>query len=114
MECTAPLAQAVLPSVCSYSGPVVIDGIELLDVELNSTLTPIEGAPAPQGLDNRKPQTEPYTERQRETGAEFGWRNINWRGVRIRPRAVDRRAVNRRRERFRIGRTGNRALAIIS
>jgi hypothetical protein len=47
MECTVPLAQAVLPSVCSYSGPVVIDGIELLDVELNSTLTPIEGAPAP-------------------------------------------------------------------
>src|SRR5882757_5731047 len=28
MECTVPLAQAVLPSVCSYSGPVVIDAIE--------------------------------------------------------------------------------------
>jgi hypothetical protein len=28
----------------------MLDRIELLDVELNSTLTPIEGAPAPQGL----------------------------------------------------------------
>jgi hypothetical protein len=45
MECTAPLAQAVLPGVCSDSGAVAIEGIELLDVELNSTLTPIEGAP---------------------------------------------------------------------
>jgi hypothetical protein len=111
MECTAPLAQAVLPSGCSNSGPVVIDGIELLDVELNSTLTPIEGAPAPQGSDHRKPHTEPYTERQRETGAEFGWRNINWRVVRIRPRAVDRRAVNRRIDEFGIGRLDNDALA---
>src|SRR5437868_6559925 len=111
MECISPLAQAVLPSVRSYSGPVVIDGIELLDVELNSTLTPIEGAPAPQGLDNRKPHTEPYTERQWEPGAEFGWRNIDRRVVRIRPRAVNRRAVNRRIDEFRIGRLDNNALA---
>src|SRR5437868_14329558 len=111
MECTAPLAQAVLPSVCSYSGPVAIEGIELLDVELNSTLTPIEGAPAPQRLDDRKPHTEPYTERQRETAAVIGRRNIEWRVVRIGPRAIDGRTVDRRIDEFRIGRLDNDALA---
>jgi hypothetical protein len=79
----------VSPSVCPYPSAVVIEGIELLDVELNSTLSPVEGAPAPQRLDDRKPYTEPYTERQRETDAVIVWKNIEWRVVRIRPRAVD-------------------------
>src|SRR5246127_3335857 len=111
MEGAARLAQAVLPSVCSYSGSVAIEGIELLDVEGNSTLSPIEGAPAPQRLDDCKPHTEPYTERQRETDAVIVWRNIEWRIVRIRPRAVDGRAVDRRIDQFRISRLDNNALA---
>ena len=111
MECAARLAQAVLPSVCSYSGSVAIEGIELLDVEVNSTLSPIEAAPAPQRLDDCKPHTEPYTERQRETDAVIVWRNIEWRVVRIRPRAVDGRAVDRRIDELRIGRFNNNALA---
>ena len=32
------MAQIVPPSVCFYPSAVVIEGIELLDVELNSTL----------------------------------------------------------------------------
>src|SRR6516164_1234885 len=107
MECTARLAQAVLPSACSYPGPVAIEVIELLDVELNSTLRPIEGAPAPQRLDDCKPRTEPYTVRQRETHAVIVWRNIEWRRVRIRPRAVDGRAIDRRIDELRIGRFNN-------
>ena len=111
MECTAPLAQAVLPSVCFYSALVAIEGIVFLDVELNSTLTPIESAPAPQRLNGRKPHTEPYTERRRETEAVVGWRKIEWRVVRIRPRAVDGRAVDRRVDELRVGRFNNNALA---
>jgi hypothetical protein len=90
---------------------VVIEGIELLDVELNSTLTPIEGAPAPQRSDDREPPTEAYTERQRETEAVVGGRNIEWRVVRIWPRAVDGRAVDRWIDEFRIDRLDNNALA---
>jgi hypothetical protein len=98
------------PSVCSYSGTVAIEGIEPFGVELNSTLTPIEDTPAPQGLDNHKPRAEPYTERQ-ETYAVIGWRNFEWRVVRIRPRAVDGRAVDRRIDEFGIGRFNHNALA---
>ena len=104
------MAQIVPPSVCSYPSPVVIEGIKLLGVELNSTLSPIEGAPAPQRLDDSKPHTEPYTERHRETDAVIVWRNIEWRVVRIRPRTVDGRAIDRRIDEFRIGRLDNNAL----
>src|SRR5271166_4146831 len=110
-EGTGPVAQIVSPSVYSYPSAVVIEGIKLLDVELNSTLSPVEGAPAPQRLDDCKPYTEPYTERQRETDAVIVWRNIEWRVVRIRPRAVDGRAVDRRIDEFRISRLDNNALA---
>jgi hypothetical protein len=54
MTGAGPAAQVVSPDVCFDCGTVVIEGIELLDVESNSTLTPIKGAPAPQRLDGRK------------------------------------------------------------
>ena len=106
------MARIAPPSECSYPSPVVIEGIELLGVELDSTLSPIEGAPAPQRLDDRKAHTEPDTKRQRETGAVIVWINIEWRVVRIGPRAVDRRAVDRRVDELRIGRLDNNALAL--
>src|SRR5262249_26191689 len=105
------MAQVVPPSVCSDPSPMVIEGIELLGVEFNSTLSPIEGAPVPQRLDDGKPYSEPYTEGHRETDAVIVWRNIEWRVVRIRPRAVDGRTINRRIDEFRIGRFNDNALA---
>src|ERR1700732_1262798 len=54
MESIAPTAQVVPPSFCSYSGAVMIERIELPDVQLNSTLTPIECARAPSG-ERRQP-----------------------------------------------------------
>ena len=89
MESIAPTAQVVLPSFCSYSGAVMIERIELPDVQLNSTLTPIECAPAPHRLNDGKPNTEAYTEGRRETDAVIRRRNIEWRVVRIRPRTID-------------------------
>src|SRR5712671_1253131 len=111
MTGAGPAAQVVSPDVCFYSGTVVIEGIELLDVESNSTLTPIKGAPAPQRLDDRKPHTEPYAERQRETDAVIGRSNLEWRVLGIRPRTIDSRGVDRRIDEFRIGRLDNNALA---
>ena len=111
MTGAGPAAQVVSPDVCFYSGTVVIEGIELLDVESNSTLTPIKGAPAPQRLDDRKPHTEPYAERQRETDAVIGRSNLEWRVLGIRPRAIDSRGVDRRIDEFRIGWLDNNALA---
>jgi hypothetical protein len=62
-------------------------------------------------LDDCKPDTEPYTERRRETDTVIVWRNIEWRVIRVRPRAVDSRAVDRRIDEFWIGRLDNNALA---
>ena len=59
MESIAPTAQVVPPSFCSYSGAVMIERIELPDVQLNSTLTPIECAPAPQWLKTANPTPKP-------------------------------------------------------
>ena len=86
MESISPTAQVVPPSFCSYSGAVMIERIELPDVQLNSTLTPIECAPAPHRLNDGKPNTEAYTEGRRETDAVIERGNIEWRVVRIRPR----------------------------
>jgi len=94
-ESIGPTAEVVPPSFYprsySYSGSdsVMVERIELPDVQLNSTLTPIECAPAPQWLNNGKPNTEAYTEGRRETDAVIGRRNIEWRVVRIRPRTID-------------------------
>src|SRR5580704_4599605 len=78
MESIAPTAQVVPPSFCSYSGAVMIERIELPDVQLNSTLTPIECAPAPHRLNDGKPNTEAYTEGRRETDAVIGRGNIEY------------------------------------
>ena len=89
MESIAPTAQVVPPSFCSYSGAVMIEHIELPDVQLNSTLTPIECAPAPHWLNDGKPNTEADTEGRREPDAVIGRGHIEWRVVRIRPRTID-------------------------
>src|SRR5690242_11951990 len=98
------------PSIGCYSGPMVIEGVELLNVESDSTLTPIEGAPAPQRLDDRKPDTEPYPKERRETDVVIGWGNVDCRIVRIRPRPVDGRAIERGIYEFRIGRLDDNSL----
>src|SRR5260370_22638921 len=98
MTGAGPAAEVVSPDVCFYSGTVVIEGIELLDVESNSTLTPIKGAPAPQRLDDRKPHTEPYAERQRETDAVIGRSNLEWRVPGVQAPALDNPGRDRPRE----------------